>query len=167
MSGRAFREGRKRLRAAWCAGAFPILGRVGRALLGLFLAAAMTACGPAVQVYTFDGVHTWRSIEWKDGRRHGRFVEYHPAGPPHLVGSFHRGKLDGDWHESYPSGSPMAERHYSKGLRQGTWTEWYERGTKKSEVSWRDGDRDGPATQWSEDGTVSEVARWENGTRVE
>ena len=171
MSTGAFRAGKKRLGGQRRTGALPMLGRMGRSsrsvILGIFLAGAVSACGPDVQVYTFDGVRTWRSIEWQSGRRHGRFVEYHPEGPERLVGSFHRGRLDGDWRESYPSGRPKAERHYSKGLRQGTWIEWYESGTKRSEEIWRDGDRDGPASRWSEDGAVSELARWEKGTRVE
>ncbi len=134
---------------------------------GSLLLLLAAGCTPDVQVYTFDGIRPWRSIEWQSGRRHGRFIEYDEDGAVKVQGRFQRGRLNGDWRESYPSGRPKAERHYSRGLRQGTWIEWYESGTKKSEVVWRDGDRDGVATTWTEEGRVSEVARWERGTRVE
>src|SRR5688572_30849276 len=60
--------------------------------------------------------------EWSvdaEGKRHGRYTEYHESGAKKITASYDHGLLHGEWWEFYVSGKPFGKKGYDKGKPAG------------------------------------------------
>lgn len=90
-----------------------------------------------------------RFEEFKNGERHGYFVENDEHGHPFMEGWFNEGKPVGK-HIVFSHGTLLKEMDFDNG----TVKEFYESGTIKKEGTLKNGEYEGKLTQYYEDGTV-------------
>ena len=80
-------------------------------------------------------------------------------------GEYRNGRKHGPWLEWYASGARRSQLEVRDGQAGGTWFEWYEDGTPRSEGSYAKGEESGVWTFWREDGTIAERGSMHEGER--
>ena len=76
------------------------------------------------------------TLQWcakPDGKKHGRWVEWHPNGKLKTEGTYVDGKMEGRWVSYFDTGVKQLEGDYRGGLKHGLWTQYYEEGQKNRE----------------------------------
>jgi hypothetical protein len=67
----------------------------------------------------------------KDGKKHGKEVDWYKNGKKRSEGHSKHGKLHGTQTSWYKSGQKMLESEYKDDEAHGKWTVWHENGQKK------------------------------------
>jgi len=73
-----------------------------------------------------------------EGRKHGRYVNYHSKGKPHIVATYERGLLDGTYKEFDEEGRLRREATYRRGALHGR-ERLYEDGKLVADQVWLEG----------------------------
>lgn len=63
----------------------------------------------------------------------GTYIDRYPNGIVKFRGFFRQGKRHGQWVSFYPAGTPWSEMHYDKGLRHGPNITYFENGKRRYE----------------------------------
>ncbi len=114
-----------------------------------------------------------------NGKRHGKWTEWHRNGQRSGTGNYDHGKKDGSWIYWYDNGHPSAVMNYERGIllfaksyrpngtvgshiRNGTgkWVTWYKNGKKEQECNYVNGKLTGKLTMWYENGRKSSEAEF-------
>lgn len=99
--------------------------------------------------------------EFKDGLRHGWYVENDDHGHPKLEGWYYEGKPTGI-HVTYDHGMKLREMDYERGRLR----EYYPTGRLKREGTLQDGELHGKVTQYYDDGTILSEVNYVKGKKT-
>ena len=97
---------------------------------------------------------------YKDGIKHGIWVQWYEAGQKESERRFKNGFPYGNWTSWHENGRLKSKSSWAvppKGrawLKDGRHVTWYENGQMKSEEFYRDGKEVGKWTQWNQNGEV-------------
>lgn len=86
--------------------------------------------------------------EYRNGRKHGPWLEWYASGARRSQLEFRDGQADGPWLEWYEDGTPKSEGFYAKGEETGVWTFWRADGTIVERGSMHEGERDREWIGW-------------------
>ena len=75
------------------------------------------------------------------------------------------GKRDGKWTSWYEDGLKLSEGNYKDGKRDGKWTSWYENGLKWIDTNYKDGKEDGKSTEWFANGQIKIEENYKHGKK--
>ncbi len=99
----------------------------------------------------YDNGNLEYEISYRQGKRHGKALEFFPNGQLKLEWIYQDGKLDGTSKEYYESGELYREHEYSNNTRIGLKV-FYKNGRVKAEYQFKDGNQHGLARQYYENG---------------
>ncbi len=78
-------------------------------------------------------------INYKDGKKDGKFTAWHENGQIEAEGNYKDGKEHGKFTWWYENGQIEVEGNYKDGKEHGKFTWWYENGQKRTEGNYKDG----------------------------
>ena len=134
--------------------------------------------------------NTKEYYQYRDGLKHGEFIEYSIYGYPTLKGNFKDGDKDGKWeffyytgdlekishYEGgvlngnyqyfYDNGQVNVEGKYVNGLKEGKWTWYTNKGDRDMQGPFQEGEQHGDWVFWYPTGEVSYYAEFDMGDRV-
>jgi hypothetical protein len=99
--------------------------------------------------------------EYRDGKKHGKWIAWHVNGQKEQEGEWCDGNMHGKWTVWYQNGNKEGEGEYRNGEMHGPAIHWHESGKKRSERDYRDGERHGKWTHWNEDGSLEKEERYD------
>lgn len=105
-------------------------------------------------------------VEYKDGYKHGKSIEYHSNGKEAIVRQFEKGQLVGERKQYYPSGKLKNEGTYLNGERHNKRTSYHENGKVKSIENYIMGTLYGRAIYYKSDGTVEREVQYYDGSQI-
>ncbi|NKB70210.1 MAG: hypothetical protein GKR89_24325 [Candidatus Latescibacteria bacterium] len=113
-------------------------------------------------------------VEYKNGEKHGPWVQYYAGGGKRREGAFDMGKKTGKWVEYHKNGQPAAVNHYQHNQLIGEHVSYYESGHLKQTGQFNelrgkssDGRKTGTWTFYATDGkTVWRRITYKNGSRT-
>ena len=101
--------------------------------------------GPLVFRYSGRKVQEGR---YQEGKKHGRWTEWHSAEQKREEGHYQYGEKHGLWTQWYRNGQKETEGHYKDGKKHGLWTWWHENGKKFREGHYQNGKEHGLWSEW-------------------
>jgi len=112
----------------------------------------------------FEGFEEWCILpddRLPDGgnMRHGPARSYYDDGTVSIESSYRDGKLHGRYVEFFRGGVMAKEGFYEAGKRTGRWSFFFEDGTLMEESGWKDDLRDGPFLQFWPGGKPKNIGR--------
>jgi len=105
-------------------------------------------------------------VEYKDGYKHGKSVEYHSNGKEAITRQFEKGQLVGERKQYYPSGKLKNVGTYYYGDRHDTRTSYYENGKVKSIENYIMGTLYGRAIYYKPDGTIEREVQYYDDSQI-
>lgn len=107
----------------------------------------------------------------------GTLTLWHFNGQKKMVGSYRKGKPNGEWVNWYPNGKKSAVMPYVNGLSEGTGARFYRNGNKESEIQFKANKANGYWKQWYADGSLktsmnmvndvpTEISSWDENGRL-
>lgn len=118
-----------------------------------------------VEVFTPEGAPLY-AREWRNKKRHGRWLRYNKSGSLKDESNYEHGKKHGAWRTFYVSGKPLSEGFFENDLEHGHWVSWYENGQKSFEGNYEHGKKQGKFYTWNQPGTLLQVTEWKDGVPV-
>ncbi|WP_033960202.1 toxin-antitoxin system YwqK family antitoxin [Psychroserpens jangbogonensis] len=128
--------------------------------------------GPSVEQDTtvFDGevTHYFKSgitqstVNYLNGKPHGRATEFFEDGLLKSTSSFDNGSMNGEYKEYYSNGQLRGTVNYKNNVLDGLYQEFYDNGNKKTFVSYKDGKRSGDYKEYFQNGNIQYAAYFEN-----
>lgn len=98
-----------------------------------------------------------------DGKQEGLWRTWHSNGRLHKEGELKNGKEHGRYLEYYDSGILRYEYFYDLGKKTGLWRSWYKDGDIYTERNFKEDVLDGRLVQYSEDGEVLVTEEYRKG----
>ncbi len=106
-----------------------------------------------------------KSIEYKDGKKNGAFLEYYSNGKTKTEASFVNDLDNGVRNKYYDSGQLKSEENYAMGQREG-WTKVYtKKGILQSEVLYHKDECDGPFNTYYDNGKPAKIFNFKKGLK--
>ncbi len=93
----------------------------------------------------------------------GKNVCVYKNGQKAKEGNYKDGKKDGKWTNWHENGQKRSEGNYKDGKHDGKWTNWHDNGQKISEGNWKDGKQDGKWTAWNRNGQKQYEVNYKDG----
>ena len=81
--------------------------------------------------FTGDVKDTWRQGKIIDGKKEGRWIEYHGNGQLEVKGNYKDGLKEGSWVRYHETGALWRQGIYRQGKREGRWFEFNKWGEEK------------------------------------
>ena len=75
------------------------------------------------------------------------------------------GKRDGKWTSWYEDGLKLSEKNYKDGKQDGKSIIWYENGVKWIDSNYKDGKQDGKSTEWFANGQIKTEENYKDGVK--
>ena len=85
-----------------------------------------------IEIYQKGGIY-------RNGKREGLWIFWHPNGRKESEGNYHNGKEGGLWIYWYQNGQKREEGNYRNGKREELWISWWPNGQKATEGNYRNG----------------------------
>ena len=108
--------------------------------------------GPYVKWFDATGKTIQIQGEFKDGEKHGRWIENYPDGDPKEETEYKNGKREGEHQAFWKNDQKRVEGEYWENKRQGIWRWWFGNGQRKMEGEYKRGKKQGEWEQFLEDG---------------
>lgn len=96
-------------------------------------------------------------IEYRYGKRHGRYTQFHPNRQPAVEGAYVDDQKHGLWISYYPQGKKRSEGEFRCGKEHGLWTWWHANGQIAERGEFKGGAKIGKWQKFSEAGRVTDT----------
>ena len=106
--------------------------------------------------------HKRMELEFKDGKRHGRYKKYYENGQLHEEGQFKEGKKHGLSKSYWENGRFETEVHWVDGKSHGPWKYHEKDGHLKITGFFKEGKRNGPERWYFKSGQISWEGHYKN-----
>ena len=106
-----------------------------------------------------------RQTTYKDGKKHGPFVQYRWNGQLSEKGTYKDGKLDGPWFMYFENGRVSMKRTYKDGKQHGPVVWYHGNGQLQRKGTYKDGKRDGPWVMYHRNGQLRRKGTYKDGKR--
>jgi antitoxin component YwqK of YwqJK toxin-antitoxin module len=105
---------------------------------------------------------------FRNGRKHGPWVEYGKFVQLLSKGTYKNGKRDGPWIKYWDNGQLSSKGTYKDGKLDGPWVGYYDNGQLRYKGTYKDDKRDRPWVGYKKDGTVNDeyTGTYKNGVKV-
>ena len=104
----------------------------------------------------------------KNGKKEGKWVNYHSNGQLRIKENYKNGKLDGAWVEFHDDGQLAFKGNYKNGKSEGACVAYYSNGQLRLKGNYKNGESEGAWVGFEEDGRVKEfmTGNFKNGVKI-
>ena len=99
----------------------------------------------------------------KDGKLHGKMIEYYESGKIRKEGTYDNGHKDGQWVVCYADGGIEYKGEYKNGKKHGKWVGYFASGELRYEGCFENDKSVGRWVEYYRDGKVKEEINYKNG----
>jgi len=103
---------------------------------------------------------------YKNGKLHGKYVEYYLDGRIHIEGQYENGLKVGMWNEYLLNKTPIRQSQYKNGLLDGTSVMRFLNGEHHILFNYKDGKKDGDCVEYTEEGKIKRVVKFRDGEKA-
>lgn len=104
-----------------------------------------------------------KSIEYKAGRRHGKYIKRFENGHISFKSNYVDGRQQGKTISWWRNGNRRSESNYKSGVPEGEQREWYKSGAKFKKMTIVNGQEEGMQQSWRENGKLYNNYEAKNG----
>lgn len=116
--------------------------------------------------YFFSDDKIFRVINYKNGKKNGKSIEYYKGGGIKSMELYNKGELNGVAREFYENGNYKKEVYYKEGKKDGQYKEFYENGKPKVIKTYDNDLEDGRVKMFYENGKLYIDLRYDEGNLV-